>query len=87
MSNENRICITLRMTEKEKELLQSRAAQSNLSLNKYIISALHGETDNGAKAGFCRALAMLACVIDKLPDVKKKDKLKRMCGEIWQYLK
>lgn len=79
--------ITIRMTEEQKAIVEKRAAQNNMSINKYAVESMLEQVDYSSKYPLCRILLQLLAVIDKLPDDKKKDNLRKECGEIWQSLK
>jgi len=79
--------ITIRMTEEQRAIVEKRAAQNNMSINKYAVASMLEQIDYGSKFFLCQILVQLLALIDKQPDGKKKDKLRMECGEIWQSLK
>lgn len=79
--------ITLRVTKEQKTEIEKRAAQNNMSINKYAVMSMLEQMDYGPKFPLCQILAKLLTLIDRMPDSKKKDKLKKEYGEIWQSLK
>ncbi len=84
---DKKICITIRITEEQKSEIEKRAAQNNMSINKYSIAAMLKQVDYSSKFPLCQILAQLLTIIDALPDSKKKDNLRKACGEVWQSLK
>ena len=74
-------------SKEQKSGIEKRAAQNNMSINKYAIESMLEQADYDHKYLLCRILLQLLAVINKLPDSKKKEKLRKECGEIWQCLK
>jgi len=79
--------ITIRMTEEQRAIIEKRAAQNNMSINKYAIASMLEQMDHGSKFTLCQILVRLLATIDKLPDSNKKDKLRKECSEVWLSLK
>lgn len=77
--------ITFRVSEKEYQLINQRASESNLSVSKYLLnSAL---ADNGITSQQKQEIFKSLCIIsDAVQNQTNISKIPEECANIWQLL-
>lgn len=77
--------ITFRVSEKEYQLINQRASESNLSVSKYLLNS--AIADNGITLRQKQEIFKSLCIIsDAVQNQSNLNKIPEECASIWQLL-